>query len=114
MEPVEITADTWPRIVDVVRKRTNNADIPIWSCFVTYYNVCVPSLVTTLSHKLWHLYRRIDGTSNETYASYLNLPAFWVDACDVIDTEIARIDKLRADKAQRQQREIMRNLKRGK
>jgi hypothetical protein len=92
-----------------VREHTGE-EVPVWSALVNYYHVCVPSLVTELSYRLWYLYQRIGGTKNETYTSYYDLPAFWVDACDVIERETARIDKIRADKAQREQREILRKL----
>lgn len=72
--------------------------------------MCIPSVVTELSTKLWALYQRIGGTKNETYSSYYDLPAFWVDACDIIDREIIRIDKIRTDKDQREQRQVLRRL----
>jgi hypothetical protein len=104
----------WEQIVDAARAHAGDEKLPIWSALVNYYSVCVPSVVTELSFKLWHLHQRIGGTRNETYASYNDLPAFWVDACMVIDAEIARIDKVRADKAQREQRELLRRIKQGK
>ena len=52
--------------------------------------------------KLWRLYQNIGGTGNETYKSFYDLPAFWVNACEIIDSEIARIDKVRADKTKQQ------------
>jgi hypothetical protein len=38
---------------------------------------------------LWNLYRRLDGTKGCSYEEYWNLPAIYVDACDIIEREIA-------------------------
>ncbi len=100
----------WSKLVDAARKRANKSNLPAWSALVNYYDVCIPSIITELSTKLWTLYQRIGGTKNETYSSYYNLPAFWVDACAVIDQEIARIDKIRMNKAQREERQTLRRL----
>lgn len=77
---------------------------------MNYYSVCIVSLVTPLSHKLWQLYRRINGTKNETFESYRMLPAFWVDACDVIEAEVARIDRIRQQEQDKAQRELLKRL----
>lgn len=114
MKSVCVTIDEWDTIVDTARKHTGNDSLPLWNAMVNYYNVCVPSIVTELSFKLWQLYQRISGTKNETYKSYYDLPAFWVSACDSIEREIARIDKIRDDKARREQREMLRRLGTGK
>lgn len=100
----------WEKIVVAARKHAGNDKIPLWSAMVSYYSVCVSSLVTELSFTLWDLYQRIDGTKNETYRSYYDLPAFWVSACGVIEKETNRIDKIKEDKNQRQQRQLLRRL----
>ncbi len=105
-----MTLDQWEQVVDAARVHTGDKNLPLWSAMANYYNVCVPSIVTSLSFTLWDLHQRIRGTHNETYRSYYDLPAFWVDACKVMDAEIARIDKVRTDKAQREQRELMRRM----
>jgi len=110
LKTLRIQKSEWGNIVDAAREHAGNSDLPIWSAMVNYYGVCITSVVTELSFKLWSLYQRIDGTKNETYGSYYDLPAFWISACDVIDREIARIDKIRNDKAQREQREMLRHL----
>jgi len=110
VKPLRIQQNNWGKIVDVARSHAGDDNLPIWSAVVNYYNVCIPSLVTSLSFKLWHLYHRIGGTKNETYASYYNLPAFWIDACNIIDQEISRIDKIRNNKTQREQQETLRRL----
>ncbi len=56
------------------------------------YNVCIVSLVTGLSKELWNMYTAVNGTRNETYASYQDLPAIYVDACKIMDAECASID----------------------
>lgn len=43
--------------------------------------------------------------------SYRELPAFWVDACRVIDNTMYKLDKARAVKDKRQQDMIMRKRK---
>jgi len=92
MPTVKITKETWPKLIEIVRKKANKK-VPIWKCIREYYNVCTVSLVTDLSQHLWHLYNRINGTKNETYESYGQLPAFWVHACDIIDNEIIILSK---------------------
>lgn len=104
LETLSVTLDQWEQIVDAARQHAGDPNLAIWNAMVNYYNVCLPSAVTELSVKLWNLYQRIKGTRNETYASYNDLPAFWVDACSIIDAEIGRIDKIRADKARNEQR----------
>ena len=110
MPRIRVGRDDWEKIVDAAREHAGDPDLPLWNAVVNYYSVCVPSIVTPLSFILWQLHQRIGGTRNETYASYYDLPAFWVNACDVIEAEIARIDRIRADKAQREQRELLRQL----
>jgi hypothetical protein len=97
MPTIRLKPEEWWTIVETVRQHAGKK-VPIWNAVVNYYSVCIPSITTALSVKLWYLYRRINGTRNETYASFRYLPAFWVDACNVIDNEINRIDKVRADK----------------
>lgn len=42
---------------------------------------------------LWNLYRRLNGTSNCDYESYWALPAIYVEACDIIESEIALVKR---------------------
>jgi len=49
---------------------------------------------------LWNLYRRLDGTKGCSYEEYWNLPAIYVEACDIIESEIALAQS-------RQQKEVM-------
>jgi hypothetical protein len=114
MKPITVRPDQWERIIDAARIKAGDPNLPMWSALVNYYSVCIPSLVTPLSMKLWFLYQRIQGTTNETYESYNNLPAFWVDACAVIERETARIDKVRSDKAKQQQASMLRMMGRNR
>ncbi|MFA7286919.1 MAG: hypothetical protein WC052_04650 [Patescibacteria group bacterium] len=110
MKSLRVNINDWDKVVDAARLHASDPHLPIWSALANYYSVCIPSIVTDLSRKLWNLHQRIRGTQNETYQSYYDLPAFWVNACDIIDAEIARIDRVRADKVQREQRELLRRL----
>jgi hypothetical protein len=38
---------------------------------------------------VWYLYRRLDGTKGCSYEAYWNLPAIYVEACDIIESEIS-------------------------
>jgi hypothetical protein len=49
---------------------------------------------------LWNLWRRLEGTKGCSYDEYWNLPAIYVDACDVIESEIAATQR-------RQQQELV-------
>lgn len=105
-----VTRDHWWQIVQAARKHTGKENLPIYAAMLHYYNVCLVSVVTPLSIALWKLYQRIDGTKNETYASFANLPAFWVDACTVIDMEIARIQQAKDREDKQQQAEALKRI----
>jgi hypothetical protein len=96
---VAVDEDTWESAVDVVHQITGDSNIPDWVCLTQFYNLCVHGLITTRSYELWNLYHRINGTHNETLASYQSLPADWVDACGVIEREMRRIDKIKQAEA---------------
>lgn len=76
---------------------------------MNYYSVCIVSLVTPLSMYVWNLYQSINGTKNETFESYKKLPAIWGNICGIIDSEIARIDRIKAIAEKRQMEIIARN-----
>ena len=109
MPDVRVAPGEWWKIVEAVRKVTGKRT-PIWSCLVNYYSVCVHSVVTPLSRKLWYLHSRINGTQNETFESYQNLPAFWVDACDIIDSEVSRIRRETENRTEQKQQQLMARL----
>ena len=95
---MRLKRENWSEIIDAVHKHTNNKSIPLWSAVANYYHVCITSIATDLSVKLWNVYQSIGGTRNETYASYCDLPAFWTHACTVIDAEITRIENAKQSK----------------
>ena len=103
MPDVEITRDTWPKLIDVVRKKAGSEQ-PVWKCVGVYYSVCIVSLITLESREMWQLYQDIGGLKNETFDSYLQLPAPWIAACRVISSEIDRIDRVRQRKVERKSR----------
>lgn len=110
MPKLRVTRDNWWQIVEAARKHAGKPNLPAYACLFHYYNVCLVSLVDVLSMKLWNLYQRIDGTKNETYESYSRLPAFWGDACAIIDTEIGRIDRQRASEERQRQAEAIKRV----
>lgn len=103
---MRVAPDEWWKIVEAVRRVTGK-QTPIWSCLVNYYSVCIFSITTPLSRKLWYLHSRINGTQNETFESYQDLPAFWIDACDIIDGEITRIKRTHAHRDEQRQLQLI-------
>jgi hypothetical protein len=109
MPTLHVSKSEWWKIVEAARLRAGKP-LPAYVAVMHYYNVCLLSIVTPLSLKLWQLYQSIRGTRNETYQSFYNLPAFWTDACQLIETEITRIDKVKADKAKLEQNDLLRKI----
>jgi len=97
MPNVIITRETWPILIETVRKITGQ-ETPIWQCVSVYYNVCAMSLSSVMTKFLWNVYCSIGGTSNENLMSYNALPAVYVDACNIIEFEKKRIDDERNKK----------------
>jgi len=91
--------DTWSQLIDYAAVRGGDK-LTTWEACCVYYNLCAPSVITPLSLMLWNLYRRLDGTKGCSYDEYWNLPAIYVEACDVIESEIAQIQS-------RQQHELV-------
>jgi hypothetical protein len=75
-------------------------ELTIWEACCLYYNLCAPSVITPFSLMLWNLWRRLEGTKGCSYEEYWQLPAIYVEACDIIESEIAMIQN-------RQQRETV-------
>lgn len=94
---VEINRKTWPKLIDIVRKRTG-LEIPVWQCLLVYYNVCLYSLMEPNIIYLWNKYNTIHGLANETSESYDGVSAVYADACTVIETEMNRIENERKNK----------------
>lgn len=107
MTPVEITKETWYKLVEAVHAE-KNAKAPIWTCITGYYSVCLQSLISPLSSTLYNLYRRLDGTSNETFESLKSIPAIYLKACDIIRAEENRIERVRAQQQQQTQSQVRR------
>jgi len=110
MPTLTVDKDNWWDVVEAARKHAGKPNLPAYVCLLHYYNVCMVSVVDPLSVKLWSLYRRIRGTHNETYHSFWHLPAFWVNACEVMEAEIDRIELVKAAK---QEQENAANQRRG-
>jgi len=81
----------WPLIVEAVHKRAGKQ--PLWKCLTGYYNVCVTSIVTPESTILWQMYMRSGKGSNETWESYLNMPAIVAEAFELFDVEIGMFER---------------------
>lgn len=107
MEPIRIYKNEWWKLIEAIEARVGKRDLPLWSTLINYYGICIDSLVTPLSRTLWNMYQRINGTQNERYETYLELPAFWVDACDIVRNECARIDRIRQEQETRQMKAQM-------
>jgi hypothetical protein len=76
-----------------------NPDYPPLQCFLQY-GVCPAGAITPLSQELWRLYNACDGTRRcQNPADFYELPAIYVDACQVIDADLERIRKIRAKDA---------------
>lgn len=95
MPELRVTRDTWPQAIDAVRDFADDKNIPVWACVTQYYDLCVPSIVSDRSLFAWQLYHDLDGFKNETFESYMKMPALLVDAFHVIKGEIARIEHIR-------------------
>ena len=90
MVPIVITRDTWSNLADTAVERAGQS-ISIWEACCVYYNLCAASVITSFSLSLWNLWRRLDGTKGCTYSDYWRLPAIYVEACEVIESELATI-----------------------
>lgn len=94
-------------MIDVVHER-HGADIPDWKCLFVYYNLCVQSIVTPLSAAIMEMYHHTKGLANETYLSYLNLPAILADGCRIVSAELAQQEAVRERAEQAQLDRMMR------
>jgi len=81
-----ITRDSWYSMVDVVHQR---GPLAIWRA-VLLWRVCITSLITPLSWSLWQVYQACDGLKRvPSPQQFFELPSIYVDACNVIDSELA-------------------------
>ena len=79
--------------------RERAGEMPDGYAVGVYFNVCIPSLVSDLSLDLWSLYNHLSGTKNETFKSYIRLPAIYVEAVEIIEAELERIRRIREQNA---------------
>ncbi len=64
---------------------------------VIQLNLCPLGLVDQETNDIMRVYGATGGIKNlRTPEEYFNLPAFWVNAVDVIESEISIIKKLKA------------------
>lgn len=92
-----VTKEDWTTIVDTVRAKAADDNIPEWKCLFGYYSVCVWSIVSPSSQFIYRLYLDLGGLGRETVESYLRLPAHLLDAFHVIQEEQDRIAKIRKE-----------------
>jgi hypothetical protein len=94
MTPVAMRGRSeWTKVVDAVEARAGRQ--PEWKCLVGYYSVCVESVVSDLSAMLWKMYVRTNKGRNETYDSFLDLPAIVADGYEVIDAEMSKLERIK-------------------
>ena len=92
MIPVAMRSrDDWPLVVEAVHERAGKQ--PLWKCLMGYYNVCMASIVTPESMVLWQMYMRSDRGGNETWKSYLDMPAVVAEAFELFDVEISMFEQ---------------------
>jgi hypothetical protein len=93
--------EEWYLVVEEVRKRAGEQ--PEWKCLAGYYNVCISSILTPESMMLWNMYVRSGRGGNETWQSYLEMPALVAEAFEIFDAEIALLRRAK----ERQDRRLM-------
>jgi len=87
-------ADWW-KIVEAYRTELGDARLTPYGA-LRHYSVCVLSVISDLSRELWNLYNACGGFARLSCpADYYNLPALYVDAVNVIDGELQRIEDVR-------------------
>ncbi len=92
---ITITKDNWTNLIDVVRKVIPGT--PMYNC-ILLYGVCPNSIVSSLSHDFYNLYKICGGVSRvRTPDEYYSLPALYVDVCDIIDQELSRYKEKKPD-----------------
>jgi hypothetical protein len=99
MPSLTVTRGDWWKIVDAARAKAGDENIPAWVCLVHYYPLCIPSLASPFTRLAWRLWNDLEGFKHEDHSSYMALPAVLVDSFEAINAEIARIDRVRAQKA---------------
>ena len=94
MRPVRISKKDWSDLLASVNEKAG-VEVPIWKAMTTFYDICHESIVTSESIRFMSLYNHLNGTTRETYNSFVKLPPRFIDACDVISDEISRIESFK-------------------
>ena len=94
MPTVKVRKDDWFKIVETARAKLGERlppDRALW-----LYSLCPVSLFTPLSIEFWNLYQNLDGTRRlRTPGEYYAQPAIWIMGCQIIDRDLARIERER-------------------
>uniref|UniRef100_A0A6M3JT50 Uncharacterized protein n=1 Tax=viral metagenome TaxID=1070528 RepID=A0A6M3JT50_9ZZZZ len=88
--------EDWTKIVEAVREQRNDNRIsPLGA--LKDYSVCRRSVITPFTLELWSLYNDCGGTARvKTPAERYDLPALYVDAVRVIESELIEIKQSRS------------------
>ena len=85
-----LTKGNWTDAINEAHKLDPN--LPDWQC-LDLYSICKRGIITPLSAELFRLYRVLNGTGRiATPRQYDELSAIYVDACDVIEKEMRRLE----------------------
>ena len=98
METIVITDGDLQPLFDAVNEKAGKVQAK-WKALAGYYNICIQSVITEYTMRMWQLYQFTNGLSNETYNSFMELPIKTVEAVNVIRSEVNRIEQLRANDA---------------
>ncbi len=91
LDEIEVDLEHWEDIVETCREKFEDPLYPAIGCF-QQYGVCPVGIFTPLSLELGKLYSACAGyTRISRPADYYDLPALYVDACDVIDNELVML-----------------------
>lgn len=90
MPSMYVTADNWYQLADVAEQRAG-CSLTTWEGCCVYYNLCAASVVTHFSIGTLNLWKRLNGINGCNYEEYWQLPALYVEICELIETEIVTI-----------------------
>jgi len=91
--------DDWHLVVEAVQARVGKQ--PLWKCLAGYYNVCIASIITFESLVLRQMYMRSGRGCNETWQSYLDMPAAVAEAFELLDAEFNTLERIKEKEDQR-------------
>jgi len=95
---VEVTKNTWYKVINEFHKHKNNPNIAIHQILTHFYKICIGSIISLASRDAWNTYHKVDGIRRETYASYRALPPRWLAQVNVIENEMVHIEELNNQK----------------